>query len=154
MGVVSKTLAFNTPALRSDWHPPPVPSVDFYLLISGGHEVTASGDTGIRVHLSESVQWAPHDWIPVPSRLCAVWLRGSCKENSRRSGKRNLFVVLVHAPTNRSPYAAKDILNLKLHDLLRRSDIVILEGNMNSAADASRRPLSAQTMNCFSLVRA
>lgn len=57
--------------------------------------------------------------------------------NSRRSGWRSLFVITEYASADFSPDAIKDIFHRTLHDVLRvekRSDIVILAGDMNARA--------------------
>ena len=115
--------------------PPSDPSVKFHLRLSGDSEAATSGLAGVGVALSDRAEAALLDWIPVDSRLCAVRLRGSCKVNSRRSDRRNLFVVSAYAPTDCSPDAIKDVFYQKLHDLLRkanRADIVVLAGDMNA----------------------
>lgn len=64
-------------------------SVEFHLHHSGDPEASVSEFGG---GVSEKVEDAPTDVIPVDSWRCVVELRGSCKINSHRSDGCNLFV--------------------------------------------------------------
>ena len=95
----------------------------------------ARGIYGVGVALSPKAESALLDWIPVNSRLCAVRLSGSIKINAGRCGKRCLFVVSAYAPTDSSSENEKDEFYQDLSRLLRsarRTDIVILAGDMNA----------------------
>jgi len=107
----------------------------FTLRVSGDPAATARGLYGVGVALSPRAERALLDWIPVNSRLCAVRLAGSIKVNANRHGKRCLFVVSAYAPTDGSSEQEKDDFYRELSRLIRlakRSDIIILAGDMNA----------------------
>ena len=107
----------------------------FTLQDSGNLAATAHRLYGVGVALSPRAERALLDWIPVNSRLCAVRLAGSIKVNADRHGKRCLFVVSAYAPTDGSAEEEKDDFYRELSRLIRlakRSDIIILAGDMNA----------------------
>lgn len=91
MSVVSKRPALNIISVIRMTSPFST-SVNFHSHLSGDAETAASDVASVSLAFSEA---ALRDWIPVDSRLRAMRLTASCKVDSRRSDRRNLFAVLA-----------------------------------------------------------
>ena len=109
----------------------------FTLRVSGDPAATARElyGIGVGVALIPRAERALLDWTSVNSRLCAVRLADSIKVNANRHGKPCSFVVLAYALTDSSSEEEKDDFYRELSRLIRltkRSDIIILAGDMNA----------------------
>ena len=102
------------------------------LRLSG--DPAAARNAGVGIVLSPRAENALLDWIPINSRLCAVRLSGSTKKE-RQGRPQTLLLIAAYAPTDCSPQSVKDSFYQQLEGLFqrkRRSDIVILAGDLNA----------------------
>lgn len=68
-------------------------SLRYLLRISGDEATSTVGKRSLGIVLTDRVEKAPFVWIPVNSRLCAVWFQDSFGVGRENCVKCNLFVI-------------------------------------------------------------
>ncbi|CAH8434994.1 unnamed protein product [Heterobilharzia americana] len=120
-------------------------SEKFTIRVSGDSMASSRGLAGVGIALSTRAENSLLDWVIVDSRLCAIQLNSTVK-NERNSGTRRcLFVISAYAPTDWSSDEVKDEFYRKLSSFLlraKRSDVVVVEGDfiahMGKLSEAER----------------